>query len=343
MSNALTVCVVGPYKSGKTTLVNKLQQKKGMEGDVSFYFLRYNNKDITLIDTPGDADIPSLIASSISISNAVLLCLSPDTGVNFQVGEIIILINTIGIRKGLIVINKTDTATTDEIEGLKTKIKALIKDTSLSDVKIVEANMNDDQKIADVRAELSNIETDSDRINKPAKFVIDHAFELKGASVAVGTLINGKIAVHDNLMITPTPFTKEISVNSMQINQEDVQSAEAGERAGIGIKGVWPWDLPRGVELRKANSYKDISKGKIKISVNKLYKYDIKENSKLTLICNWQEVQITLTNVQKENDHVLADFTADKNFVFDDTDKLILINKDLPIRVLRIVGNATII
>ena len=97
MPNALTVCVIGPYKSGKTTLVNKLQQKKGMEGDVSFYFLRYNNKDITLLDTPGDADIPSLIASSISVSNAVLLCISPDVGINFQVGEMIVLVDTIGI------------------------------------------------------------------------------------------------------------------------------------------------------------------------------------------------------------------------------------------------------
>ncbi|MDP8012836.1 MAG: GTP-binding protein [Nanoarchaeota archaeon] len=341
--NSITVCVIGPYKSGKTTLVGKLQQRKGMEGDVSFYFLRYNGKDITLLDTPGDMDTPALIASSLSVSNAVLFCISPDTGINFQVGELLILTDTFGIDKGIICLTKTDMVAKEEIESLRGKILSLIKGTSLEHLDIMEVNMNDDQKIADIRAKLSEIPYESDRLNRPAKVTIDHAFESRGMSIAVGTLVNGKVSIHDDLMITPTPFTKEISVNSLQINQEEVQTAEAGDRVGIGIKGVWPWDLPRGVELRAKGSYRDVKEGKMKISINKLYKYEIKEASNLTMICNWQEISIKLQNLNKQGDQIIADFSAEKNFVFDSSDKLLLINKDLPIRVLRIVGKAEVI
>ena len=101
--NSLLVSVIGPYKSGKTTLVNKLQQRRGMEGDVSFFSFKYAGKNINLIDTPGDMDAPTLVASVIGISDAIVLCMSPDIGINFQLGELVILATTLGYV--LIVVN----------------------------------------------------------------------------------------------------------------------------------------------------------------------------------------------------------------------------------------------
>lgn len=341
--NSLSVSVIGPYKSGKTTLVNKLQQRKGAEEDVSFFSFKYGGKNITLIDTPGDMDAPVLIASVLSISDAVVFCISPDVGINFQVGELVILADSVGIKQGLICITKTDISTKAEVDKLTKNLSQFLKGTSLEHFEVFPVDINNDQAIADIRAKLSQLTYDSSKINKPFKLFVDHAFESKGMSIAVGTLAAGKVGIHTEGILSPAPFTKEISVNSLQINQEEVTSAEAGDRVGVAIKGVWPWDLPRGVEVRQPKSFRDVKSGKIKLNVNKLYKFEVKDGVKLTLICNWQNVTLTFSNVKREGEVVTADFEADKNFCFDKDDKITIMNKDLPIRTLRVLGKAEVI
>jgi selenocysteine-specific elongation factor len=341
--NSLSISVIGPYKSGKSTLVNKLQQRKGMEGDVSFFSFKFGGKNITLIDTPGDMDAPTLIASVLSVSDAAIFCISPDIGINFQVGELVILADTIGIKHGLICLTKADISTALELDKLTKNLTQMLKGTSLENFEMIPVDINNEQTIADIRAKLSTLEYEPVKINKPFKLLIDHAFESKGMSIAVGTLATGKISLHSDGVLAPVPFTKDISVNGIQINQEDMQTAEAGDRVGVAIKGVWPWDLPRGVEIRQPKSFKDIKSGKIKIYVNKLYKQEIRDGEKFSLICNWQTPKLTLSQPQKDGVVITALFEADKNFCFDSNDKLTLINEDLPIRVLRIVGKTEIL
>jgi selenocysteine-specific elongation factor len=341
--NSLSVSVVGPYKSGKTTLVNKLQQRKGAEGDASFFSFKYGGKSITLIDTPGDMDAPLLIASVLSISDAVVFCISPEIGINFQVGELVILADTIGIKQGLICVTKADISTGAEISNLTKNLAVLLKGTSLENFEVIPVDINNDQTMADIRAKLSFLSYDQTKINKPFKLLIDHAFESKGMAIALGTLAAGKINIHTEGTLAPHPFTKDISVNGIQINQEDVSVAEAGDRVGIAIKGIWPWDLPRGVEVRQPKSFRDVKSGGLKVTVNKLYKQVIRDGTKLSLVCNWQIPTITLKDVKSEGNVITAAFESDKNFCFDKDDKITLINKDLPIRVLRVVGKAELL
>ena len=340
--NSLTVSVIGPYRSGKSTLVNKLQQRKGAEEDVSFFFFKYGGKNVTLIDTPGDMDNPTTLASVLTLSDAIIFCVSPENGVNLQVGEQIIMASSIGIKQGLICITKADISTAADIEKLENQLSAIIKGTSIENFEIITVDINNDQSMADIRAKVSSFSYESENIKKPFKILIDHAFESKGMSIAVGTMPTGKIGIHSDGVIAPTPFTKDISINSIQINQEDMQSAEAGDRVGVAIKGVWPWDLPRGVEIRKKGSFRDITEGEFTVKVIPLYKQEIKDDVKLNLISNWQNVVVTLKNVKRDGDTVTANFVADKNFCFDENDRILLINKDLPIRFLRVVGSVSL-
>lgn len=340
--NSLTVSVVGPYRSGKSTLVNKLQQRKDAEEDVSFFFFKYGGKNVTLIDTPGDMDNPTILASVLTISDAIIFCVSTETGVNLQVGEQMIMASSVGIKQGLICITKADISTNEEVEKLEKNLSNIIKGTSLEGFQTVIIDINNDQSMADIRAKVSSFSYTEENVQKPFKILIDRAFESKGMSIAVGTMPTGKIEIHSEGMIAPAPFTKEISVNSIQINQDEMPSAEAGDRVGVAIKGVWPWDLPRGVEIRKKNSFKDIKEGELTVEVSPLYKQEIKDDVKLNLICNWQNIVVSLKNVKKEGNTVSAHFDAEKNFCFDENDRILLINKDLPIRFLRVVGRALV-
>lgn len=174
---SLIISVIGPYKSGKSTLVSKLQQKKGTEEDVSFFFFKYGGKDITLIDTPGDLDNPTLIASVLSVSDAVLFCLPADAGVNAQVGEMIVLVDSAKIKQGLVCITKTDISTAQDIQRIKSSTAVLFKGTPLEKFDVIDIDINSEQTIADMRAKISRLDYDQSKSSRPFKFLVDNAFE----------------------------------------------------------------------------------------------------------------------------------------------------------------------
>jgi selenocysteine-specific elongation factor len=332
----LTVAVIGAYGSGKTYISQSLQQKQSFESDdINVYVFKQGDTIVNLIDVPGGVDTPEIAASALTSSNAFLLVIGADNPITYQLGEFVVMLNTLSMKNGIICITKKDVADAD---AAAEKVKMLIKDTVLRDAPIFQMSALSPQDIADLRAKILALSSE-DRSNLPATFVVDKGFEMRsGGSVALGTLVTGKVHVHDKIMIVPEPLTRELNVASLQLNQEDQEEVYAGSRVGIGLKDMYPWYLTRGVELREPNSYIDIDNGGIEVEVNPLYKGKIENGAKLTLLNHWQSVDIQLNDVKLENNKLKAKFTANKHIVFNENDKILLVNKELPVRMLRILG-----
>ncbi len=337
---SLTIAVIGPYGSGKTYITQMLQQKQSYESeDINVYMFKQGDTLVNLIDVPGGVDTPEMAAAAVTSSNAFLLVIGADNPITYQLGEFIVMLNSLNKNTGIICINKKDIA---DSAIAKEKIEGLIKNTSLANVPIFEMSALSQKDIADLRAKIISINPEN-KDNLPITFVVDKGFEMRsGGSVALGTLVSGKLHVHDKIMITPEPLTKELNVYSLQVNQEDQEEVSSGNRVGIGLKDIYPWYLTKGVELRQENTYTDLNKGEIEVEVNPLYKNKIEEGTKLTLLNHWQSVDIELSEVKFDGKNLHAKFNANKHFVFNENDKILLINKDLPVRMLRILGVAKI-
>jgi len=66
---------------------------------------------------------------------------------------------------------------------------------------------------------------------------IDHHFPIKGmGAILTGTILNGSLNVNQNLEILPVKTSGR--VKNIQIFHQDVDSAKAGDRVGINIKGI---------------------------------------------------------------------------------------------------------
>ncbi|MCW1292059.1 MAG: GTP-binding protein [Candidatus Rehaiarchaeum fermentans] len=335
----LTIAVIGPYGSGKTSIVEQLKQKEGLESeDIVVRSFKQRDTLVNLVDVPGGLDTPEIAIATLSFSNAFMLVIGADNPITYQLGEFIGILDNMKFNKGIICLNKIDSA--DKEVAIK-KLSSLLKGTSLENVEIFPMSAFDPQNIADLREKLISIEVE-DKSNYPAVFTVDSGFEWSKGAVALGTLLRGKIEVHKKLIICPEPLTKELEVLSIQVNQEDQKELIGNSRAGIGLKDIYPWYLNRGVELREEGKYKDVKEGKIKIELSKLYKNKIEEESEITLINHWQNVNVKLSNIKIENNILNADFSADKNIAFDENDVILAINKDLPIRMFRILGRAYI-
>ena len=75
---------------------------------------------------------------------------------------------------------------------------------------------------------------------------IDRAFSVKGVgTVVLGFILGGKVSVHDKLRAVPSSSEKTVEVKGIQVNDEDYESAGAGIRVGLSLKGVDARDLDK--------------------------------------------------------------------------------------------------
>lgn len=86
------------------------------------------------------------------------------------------------------------------------------------------------------------------------KIVIDRAFPVKGVGdVALGIVRSGTVHVHDVLMHNSG---KPVTIRHLQSQDIDIESASAGTRVGIAMKGIESSEIKKGDTLsKKATAY----------------------------------------------------------------------------------------
>ena len=90
--------------------------------------------------------------------------------------------------------------------------------------------------------------------NQGVKVVIDRAFPVKGVGdVALGIVRSGTVKVHDVLMHNSG---KQVTIRHLQSQDVDIESASAGTRIGIAMKGIESSEIKKGDTLsQKAIAY----------------------------------------------------------------------------------------
>jgi selenocysteine-specific elongation factor len=158
------------------------------------------------------------------------------------------------------------------VEEVKKKIEILLKGTKYENTKIIEVSGLTGKGIEDVR------ETLKERLTPPVrqwvgafKMPIDHAFTIAGSgTVLTGTIHRGKVKVKDTIEIKPND--KSGQVRSLRSFGEEKEEAIAGERIGIGVKGIKPEDAHRGFIACTPGSIKPTKTLLAELSVDKFLK-----------------------------------------------------------------------
>ncbi|HKS59673.1 MAG TPA: EF-Tu/IF-2/RF-3 family GTPase [Thermoplasmata archaeon] len=82
---------------------------------------------------------------------------------------------------------------------------------------------------------------------------IDHAFPVRGVgAVALGVVRRGTLETHAKLTLYPD--LRAVEVRSIQVHDEDVDSASVGDRVGVALRGVEAEELSRGQALAPEGS-----------------------------------------------------------------------------------------
>ena len=146
-------------------------------------------------------------------------------------GEVLVGFASAGISKGIIVINPPNGEWIDEEQ-----VKGFFAQAGLNSWKQCST---DGIEIRDALYDLMNeISGELESAKKESLVVpIDQHFNVKGIGlVAIGYVQSGSIAVHDELLLQPAegPGT----VKSLQVMDDDVAEAVAGDRVGIALRNT---------------------------------------------------------------------------------------------------------
>lgn len=244
----------GHIDSGKTSVAAGLSEiistagldahpqskERGITIDLGFTSFILNEYIVTLVDGPGHADLIRIAASSVEIIDCALIVIDINKGPQVQTGEHLIMIESLHIEKIIVILNKIDIFN-GNIEDEIAKIKEFFNSTNFgSDIPVyaVSAKKKDDFK--DLKQGIFTI-INSLKLNRNVTgniiMPIDHYFPIKGMGVVLtGTLLSGQLTLNQSLEILPIKFSGR--VKSIQIFHENVDSAKAGDRIGINMKGL---------------------------------------------------------------------------------------------------------
>jgi len=279
----------GHIDSGKTAIAAVLSEiistagidahpqskERGITIDLGFTSFILDKYLVTLVDGPGHADLIKISASSVEIIDCALLVIDINKGPQVQTGEHLIMIESLKIDSIIVVLNKIDIFRGNVEEEIN-KMRDFFSTTSYSaDVPIYAVSAVEKMGFDDLKegilTTIKSLDLTRD-IKGNVIIPIDHHFTIKGrGAVITGTILKGQLKLNQNLEVLPVNTSGR--VKSIQTFHQNVESANAGSRVGINIKGLDVKKIYRGciaTNNRELFEYCEILE--VKVNNNKLFK-----------------------------------------------------------------------
>ncbi len=260
----IVIGTAGHIDHGKSALVRALtgtdpdrlkeEQERGMTTDLGFAFM---GDEVTVIDVPGHERFVRHMLAGASTIDLVVLVVAADDGVMPQTREHFEICRLMGIKRGLVAINKADLADPDMLELVKLDVAELVRGSFLESAPVVVVSALTGQGVAELRQAI--LDQARQIPAKPDRGVfrmpIDRNFVMKGfGTVVAGTVLSGTARVGDRLELLPE--LRDVRLRGIQKHGKPAESAGLGERAALNLQGIEREAAMRGSVLATPGYYK---------------------------------------------------------------------------------------
>jgi selenocysteine-specific elongation factor len=261
--SSLIVGTAGHIDHGKSALVRALtgtdpdrlpeEKRRGITIDLGFADLELNDLHIGFVDVPGhERFIKNMLAGAHGI-DLLALVIAADEGVMPQTREHFEICRLLGVRDGLVVITKRDLVDDEMLVLVEDEARDLIGGSFLEDAPVVAVSSRTGTGMEDLKLRLTEMgKRVPPRSNDfTTRLPIDRAFSMKGfGSVVTGTLISGEISEGDELELLPS--RGNVRVRGLQVHNQPVHEAHAGQRTAVNLAGIDTAQIERGMVLAAA-------------------------------------------------------------------------------------------
>lgn len=217
------------------------------------------------VDMPGHADyVKNMITGAAQIDGAVLVVSAAD-GPMPQTREHVLLAKQVGVPKILVFMNKMDLADVDLVELVEEEIRDLLEKNGFDrDCPIIKGSAtqalagdaaNEDAVMELVKAMDDYIPQPARELDKPFIMPIEDVFSIKGrGTVATGRIEQGIVKINDEVEIVGIRPTKKSVVTGIEAFKKSLDQGQAGDNAGVLLRGIERDDIERGQVLAKPGS-----------------------------------------------------------------------------------------
>ncbi|OGH71889.1 MAG: translation elongation factor Tu [Candidatus Magasanikbacteria bacterium RIFCSPLOWO2_01_FULL_43_20b] len=229
------------------------------------------NRHYAHVDCPGHADyIKNMITGAAQMDGAVLVVSAAD-GPMPQTREHILLARQVGVPYIVVFLNKVDQVSDPElIDLVEAEVRDLLKkyefpgDTTPiirgSALKALE-NPSDE---AAAKPILELLKTLDEYIPEPKRDLdkaflmpVEDVFSIEGrGTVVTGRIERGIVKIGDEIEIVGVRDTQKTTVTGVEMFNKTLQQGQAGDNAGILLRGTKKEDVERGMVLAKIGSIK---------------------------------------------------------------------------------------
>lgn len=246
------------------------EKERGITIALSHNEYETDNRHYAHIDAPGHADyIKNMITGAAQMDGAVLVVAASD-GVMPQTREHILLAKQVGVPRVIVFLNKIDQVDDDDLVDLvEEEVRELLTKYEFdgenapvirgSALKALEAKDVDDEwakKVLELTKALDEyIPVPKRDIEKPFLMPIEDIFSIEGrGTVVTGRIERGEVKVGEEIEIVGIKDTTKTIVTGIEMFNKSLDSGQAGDNAGILLRGTKKEDVHRGQVLAKSGS-----------------------------------------------------------------------------------------
>ena len=218
------------------------------------------------VDCPGHADyVKNMITGAAQVDGAVLVVSAAD-GPMPQTREHVLLARQVGVPKIVVFLNKMDMADEELVELVEMDVRELLDKNGFdgdnapvikgSALKALEGDEKYEGAIMElVKAMDDYIPEPTRDMDKPFLMPIEDVFSIKGrGTVATGRIEQGVIKLNDDVEIVGIKDTQKSVVTGIEAFKKNLDQGQAGDNAGLLLRGIEREQIERGQVLVKPGS-----------------------------------------------------------------------------------------
>ena len=232
------------------------------------------------VDCPGHADyVKNMITGAAQMDGAILVVSATD-GPMPQTREHILLSRQVGVPKMVVFINKCDMVDDPELLDLvEMEVRELLSEYGFDgdNTPIIRGSalkaLEGDPKYVAAIDELMDavdswIDTPVRDTEKPFLMSIEDVFTITGrGTVVTGRVERGQLKLNDEVEIVGIKDTRKVVVTGIEMFRKSLDFAEAGDNAGVLLRGINREDVERGQVLAKPGTVTPHKKFKAEVYV----------------------------------------------------------------------------
>ena len=258
------------------------EKERGITINTSHVEYETEKRHYAHVDCPGHADyIKNMITGAAQMDGAILVVAATD-GAMQQTREHLLLAKQVNVPAVLIFMNKCDQVDDSEmLELVEMELRELLDkyDFPGDDTPIIQGSalnaLSNGGADADCIMELMNsvdsfVPTPERAVDKPFLMPVEDVFSITGrGTVATGRIEAGIVKVGEELQMVGMGADKKTTCTGVEMFRKLLDEGQAGDNAGLLLRGVEKENIQRGQVLAKPKSITPHTKFKAEVYVLK--------------------------------------------------------------------------